>query len=189
MDEYYIGDQAEIHIRPPVPAGALTGSGFTADDAFAHGRQVFVIDSDSHSCSLIVPSHTVRWTTSSDDIVRDVQALVDLLGGGYTYSGELDIVDPGGDSPSRVRVVQDSGPWKAVEEAAQYVFPADYAIPDGPAVVFDPDYARERLTGIVNDPAGPFVRASVYHIDPGAMFDPVIDISPQLKPGDSSLAG
>src|SRR2546423_13183026 len=69
---------------------------------------------------------------------------------------------------------------RAVAEDAEIVYPADCAVPAGPAVTFDPSAARAWLTG--TDAAGgtTSAHAAGCAIDPDATYDAVNDD----RPGD-----
>lgn len=166
MEFYYIGSDIEIH--PPVPAEKVAGTRYAAGGMDDTDSEVIVIVDDGDH-STIVPTSGERESTRPGSIVGDVQGLVDLLGPGYTYSGELRIDDPTGQPPSRVRLVEDGDRCKAVQEEAEYVYPSDYAIPPGPAVAFDGDTAKAWLSDVL---AGGVVRAGEYNIDPDGMYDP-----------------
>lgn len=167
-DAFYIGGQIEI--RPAVPAATLAGSRYLAGDEDDSEVLVIVEDGDHSS---IVASGADSETTDPDSILGDVQGLLDLLGADHTYRGELHIYSPTSDPPSRVRVVADGERRTAVQEGAEFVYPADYTVPPGPAVVFDPDAARAWLA----EPAFEGIsRGQVeYNVDTDGTFDPTED--------------
>jgi hypothetical protein len=101
-----------------------------------------------------------------------VQELVDLLGAGYTYHGDLRIDSPHGEPPTRVRVIADGERHRAVYEQSDYVYAADYTVPAGPAVVFDPAAARVWLAA----PAGDGLSRGLadYAVDPAGVYDPTV---------------
>lgn len=169
-DAFYIGGQIEI--RPAVPAATLAGSRYLTDDGDDTESEVIVIVEDGDHSS-IVPSAADSETTDPDSILGDVQSLLDLLGADYTYRGELHIYSPASDPPSRVRVVADGERRTAVQEGAEVVYPADYTVPPGPAVLFDPAAARAWLA----EPAFEDIsRGQVeYNVDTDGVFDPVED--------------
>jgi hypothetical protein len=178
-EDFYIG--GEIEIRPPIPAGKLAGSKFLPDTAKAQDSEVFVIIDGDHR-SIIVPTDHEGMTGYPDSVIDDVAALITLIGDGHTYHGALRIEDPAGPAngspPSRVRIVNGGDGWGVAREQSEYVYPADYTIPDGPAVAFDRDAATAWLTETVLVGGVEMVRADEFGIEPQGMYRPHHDDSP-----------
>ena len=182
-DDFHIG--GEIEIRPPVPAGKLAGklagSKFLPDTAKDQGSEVFVIIDGAHR-SIIVPTDPEGITGYPDSVIDDVAALITLIGDGHTYHGALRIEDPAGlangNPPSRVRIVNGGDGWVVAREQSEYVYPADYTIPNGPAVAFDRDAATAWLTETVLVGGVETVRADEFGIEAQGMYRPHHDDSP-----------
>jgi hypothetical protein len=170
MDAFYVG--AQIEIRPPVPAHMLAGTRYLPDDMDDTDSEVVVVidHSDYSDHSRIVPRADNRQTNRPEAIVGDVQGLVDFLGPGYAYRGQLRIDDATGEPPSRVRVVADGERRTAIREDADYVYAADYLVPAGPAAVFDLGAARTWLAVPGDD--GLSRGQADFNIDTDSVYDP-----------------
>lgn len=190
-DEYYVGGMIEV--CPAPPAQILTGTRFDPAtlDARKHdddAPQVWLITDDpaSHAladaCDLVAYNigeiaalHPDCITLHPERIAGDLTELVALLGDGFTYHGSLRIDSGSGEPPSRIRVAQIGDARIVQEHSAEYVYPADYGIPDGPAVVFNPDATRAWLSERRDDGTA---RAVQYNLSLKAMYDPTADDSP-----------
>lgn len=172
MSDCYIG--GEIAVYPVPPLEKLTGSRFDPATTGAlldvgQAPEVVVRAGCDNTAALVVPVHRDRLTTAPPGQVRaDLSELVALLGAGFTYHGQLRIDQPNGDPPTRLRMAKVAGAWKVQQHDAEYVYPADYKVPSGPAVVFDPAAARAWLAGTV---CGSLSRALArYRIDPTGAY-------------------
>ncbi len=181
--DYYLG--GGIIVRPPVPADRLAGTPFvvrTDDTEIPNEEEPFVVTTvDGSDFSTIESACPDGLSTcgplgaTADDVAQTLNKLVELIGPGHTYSDSLhlDGSENVGDQ-MRIRLVRrpvDDGPdhWTAVTEQAELVYPDDYAIPDGPAVTFNPARLRAWLAERLDNGNA---RAYELGINPDAMFDP-----------------
>lgn len=164
-DDAYVS--GEITVDPPVPTAMLATAHFHDPQiAYDMGRALCLPDDGDGTHTTIVCAATDGMTSRTGTLVDDLTELLALLGGGHTFTGEITCTGPGELEHWRVRVVDGA----AVAEDAAIVFPADYALTAGPAVVFDPGAARTWLAAHAED----------YNIDPHGTYSPTNDD----RPGD-----
>jgi hypothetical protein len=169
----YVG--GEIVITPPVPADTIAGSAFAAETVTDAGRQVFLLADPDRRATVILPAGAEGYTRDPEDIAGHLNEIINLVGDGHVYTGELRCEGDRHDDIWRVRVVD----GQAVEEYAEVVYPADFVVPEGPAVVFSSDAARTWLTEPVEQVNGTgLVRGHDFGVDVDELYDPARGDSP-----------
>lgn len=141
-----------IFVRPSVPAAVFTGTPFEFIDGRAPGdRDLCVVPRNHGDTYSVIESAQTDGMTSPDHVADELNDLLTLIGDGHVYTGDLTINPDGDQAPDetfRLRVVQHSAAGdrpaelRVVRDDAALIFPADYAVPAGPAVTFDADAAR-----------------------------------------------
>lgn len=169
----YVG--GEIVITPPLPADTIAGSPFTAETVTDAGKEVFLLADPHRRATLVLPAGAQGYTRCPEDIAGHVNEIINLVGDGHVYAGGLRCEGDRHDDIWRVRVVD----GQAVEEYAEVVYPADFTVPAGPAVVFDPAAARAWLCEPLADLDGTgFVRGDDFGVDVNGRYDAINDDRP-----------